>query len=184
VNARFIDSNVVFDAKIWAAWTAERRSKALPGAVEFLSHARRRGVSVFYITNRDVSEEAATRTNLRKQGLPLQSFGGEELSDNILSRGERPEWTSDKSSRRAAVARRFRVLLLLGDDLNDFLSGVRTDVGARLEKTLPYESWWGSKWFMLPNPMYGSWEDSLYNFDRAMPASRVTELKLERLRRE
>ena len=76
--------------------------------------------------------------------------------------GERSDWVSDKESRRRLVAAGYRVLLLLGDDLNDFLSGVRdASVERRAELAAAHADRFGSSWFVLPNPLYGSWERAL-----------------------
>jgi acid phosphatase len=86
-----------------------------------------------------------------------------------MCRGERADWGSDKSSRRAEVALHYRVLLLVGDDLGDFASNVRTSIPARRDIVLRYRENWGSKWIILPNPMYGSWEAALYPTDSQLP---------------
>ena len=58
------------------------------------------------MTNRETAEETGVRRNLDKLGFPIITDG-----DNVLLRGEKPEWTSDKSSRRAFVAASYRILL-------------------------------------------------------------------------
>ena len=86
--------------------------------------------------------------------------------DTVLSEGEPPyNWPSDKSSRRQYLANRFRILLLIGDDLGDFVSGARDAPENRLRLAREHSRRWGTSWFLLPNPMYGSWELSL-----ALPA--------------
>jgi acid phosphatase len=35
----------------------------------------------------------------------------------------------------------------------------------RIEEARKYHDRFGSKWFLLPNPVYGSWESVLYNRD-------------------
>ena len=67
---------------------------------------------------------------------------------------------SDQTGRRSAVAERFRILLLIGDDFNDF-TAVPDAVDERAKLRTFYEPMWGAKWFVLPNPMYGSWERSV-----------------------
>jgi predicted secreted acid phosphatase len=37
---------------------------------------------------------------------------------------------------------------------------VKTDNTTRKRRIATYRDWWGSRWFMLPNPMYGSWVDA------------------------
>jgi acid phosphatase len=114
-------------------------------------------VTAFYVSNREAYHETATRSNLTRHGFPLDA-----AEDVVLLRGEQAGWGGDKSSRRAHVAARFRVLLLVGDDLGDFLGVVRTDVARREALAAPYSEYWGFKWFLLPNPSYGSWEEALY----------------------
>lgn len=154
-QARLIVDGGTYNEEIWAKWTAERAAGAVPGAVAFTQYARQQGVTVFYVTNRDAPLEADTRANMAALGFPL-----DEARDTVLTRKERPEWASDKTSRRELVAREFRILLLVGDDLGDFLPN-RGTVAERDARVAPYEAWWGTKWIVLPNPMYGSWESAL-----------------------
>ena len=74
---------------------------------------------MLFVTNREHSVEEATRRNLINVGL-MQ----EDDEDLIFTKYEREEWTSNKQTRREFLSNRYRILLLLGDDLNDF-----TDAG-------------------------------------------------------
>jgi 5'-nucleotidase (lipoprotein e(P4) family) len=156
-QARMVRDNTAYAAATWDPWVREARATAIPGAREFTQYAAQKGVTVFYVTNRTANLEAATRKNLGAERFPL----AEEV-DTVLTRGERPEWnTSAKGRRRAHVARDFRILLLVGDDLGDFAvdaSGTPPERRARME---PYADWWGRRWIMLPNPTYGSWERAI-----------------------
>jgi len=138
----------------WAAWCNERKATPIPGALEFTKAAAAKGVTVFYVTNRDRALEQATRDNLAKYGFPL-----DPVRDTVLTRAERPEWSSsDKSSRRAMVARDYRILLLVGDDFGDFVAGARGTLAARQALDQANAAMWGVKWIALPNPLYGSWK--------------------------
>lgn len=181
-QARFLlEGDGRYSQKQWEQWTSEARAEPVPGAAEFLQAAAARGVTVFYISNRGRQEAEATRRNLIGKGFPFRDQAAGDLGDVLLLRGERPEWTSDKSSRRAAVAARYRVLLLCGDDLNDFFPA-RLQPEERAAKARAYDSWWGERWIILPNPMYGSWEDALYGYDRTMKPAEVQQRKLKALR--
>ena len=153
----------------WDDWIAKRRSPAVPGAVEFVRAARAmsdlsgRPVHVLFITNRECarrsgSENACpqqddTLANLVAVGLDVPT-----LADDILMKGERPEWDAEKLSRRQEVARRYRIVLNIGDDLADFLPGVRrSSVAERDNARCEQDAYWGRRWFALPNPIYGSW---------------------------
>ena len=64
-----------FNEAAWGEWVNERKARALPGAVEFLTAAAKRGVTVFYISTRDASLAEATLANLRLAGFPVVSVG-------------------------------------------------------------------------------------------------------------
>jgi predicted secreted acid phosphatase len=97
--------------------------------------------------------------NLRKY------FGSWITDEQVLTRGERREWKSDKTSRREYLAATHRILLLIGDDLSDFTETGAIPPRARLRAGEEYKAFWGISWIMLPNPMYGTWERALYGYD-------------------
>jgi acid phosphatase len=162
----------------WDAWVRESSAPPVPGAIEFARRAAQRGVTVFYVTNRDAALEQATERNLESLGFPLAAD-----VDVLLMRGERDGWGSDKASRRAHVASTHRVLILAGDDLNDFISVSRASIEERDRLEAEYASHWGVKWIMLPNPIYGSWERALYGFDYELSSEQKRALKQEGLKR-
>jgi 5'-nucleotidase (lipoprotein e(P4) family) len=152
-EARMVHMGKTYDSAEWAKWINEAGARAVPGSVEFLQWAASRGVTAFYITNRKADEERGTTENLRRLGFPL-------TPDSVLVRGERPEWTSrDKSPRRDWVASQYRVLAVVGDDLNDFVNTQGATASKRDELVAANADKWGSTWFVIPNPIYGSWED-------------------------
>ena len=46
----------------------------------------------------------------------------------------------------------------------------------------PYLGWVGERWFVLPNPSYGSWESALFNNDWSRPETARRQSKREALR--
>jgi acid phosphatase len=183
-QARFLlEGNGRYDRDVWMKWTAEKRARAVPGAAEFLSEAAAKGVTVFYVTNRAASEAGDTKANLVAQGFPWKDMAAGDIGDTLLLSGEKPEWTSDKSTRRAVVARHYRILFLGGDDMNDFFPARLTPV-ERASKAAAYEKWWGERWIILPNAMYGSWEDALLDYNRRLTPAEAQARKLKALRRE
>jgi acid phosphatase len=94
-------------------------------------------------------------------------------------------WGSDKSSRRRHVANDYRILLLLGDDFNDFVSGVGgkgVTLRDRTRLANQYKSYWGERWIMLPNPIYGSWEGALYEYEYRLPHTEKLKREYEKLK--
>lgn len=154
-EAGLVRRGETYRPETWGRWVRAAEAEPVPGSLAFTKEAARRGVTVFYVTNRDHEHEGPTRRNLEELGYPMS-----DERDVLLTEGERPEWTGDKATRRAAVARDFRVLLLLGDNLNDFVSARGLTPAERLALGARYEDRWGTRWFVLPNPMYGGWESA------------------------
>ncbi len=156
-EGRLVTQRTTFSPSAWDDWIREADARAVPGALDFLAQAHSKGVAILFITNRHAGQESSTRENLEKLGVSLPK----DL-DTVLTEGEPPfNWPSDKSSRRQYLARRFRILLLIGDDLGDFLPGARDSPEQRVRLAREHHERWGRSWFLLPNPMYGSWERSL-----------------------
>jgi 5'-nucleotidase (lipoprotein e(P4) family) len=150
------------DPDAWNDWIMRHKADALPGALDYVKVARELGVEVFYVTNRmcsspeDCAQQDATIRNLTDLGFP-------DVDDaKVLLKNERPGWTAEKSSRRAEIARDFRIVQLIGDDLGDFVPGVRkADPETRREMVAQYRGRFGHTWYLLPNPLYGSWKKAL-----------------------
>lgn len=174
-QSQMVRNQARFTSRPWSEWQARNEPQAVPGAVEFINYAESRGVTVFYVTNRDYATKPSTRLNLKTIGLKLPDH-----VNTVLTRNEQPDWPSDKESRRRHIAQSYRVLLLVGDDLADFISEYRTPEPTRLREAQKYNQW-GTKWFMLPNPMYGSWESTLYDFNLDLSREEVSQRKLKRL---
>ena len=148
-----------FSDQTWLDWVNRAQATAIPGAVEFLNYANSRGVRVFYITNRKVVEKQGTVTNLRKLGFP-------KVNDETLLVRTDPQ-SSSKEARRQSVAAKYRVVLLMGDNLNDFsdvFEKART-VADRQSAVVQAMKSFGTRFIVLPNPMYGDWENAIYDYN-------------------
>ena len=161
----------------WIDWGNEASAPAVAGVTKFLQEAQSKGVKVFYVTNRLAELEEATRKNLKDLELPL-----DEDRDVLMMKGE-SGWASDKTSRRALIAKDYRIIMIVGDQLSDFLSRQETALAPEERKMLAfkYRNMWGSKWFMITNPMYGGWEASIYDFKYPDDENTATKLRLENL---
>ena len=150
-------------------WVAEANATALSGVIEYIKEAKHLGIAVIYVTNRACKkrdgnndpcpQRTDTIKNLVKAGLP--PLGPDDL---VLLRNQQTDWTGDKSIRRAFICEKYRILQVFGDNLGDFApklgaSGMTPD--QRKEEIKQYQDKWGSKWFMLPNPIYGTWLNAL-----------------------
>lgn len=160
-QARMIKSGSEYDAEEWSKWVNEANAEAIPAAVELTQYAVGQGITVFFVTNRLHVNEEPTRKNLIKAGFPVY-----DSLDNILTKGEQDEWTSSKVERRKFIAQNYRVIMLFGDDLNDFISAKNISEKQRDELVEHYSDYFGKKWFILPNPVYGSWTQSITGFKK------------------
>ncbi len=175
-QAGLIKTGGAYSPESWNAYANSGSAGAVPGAVAFTQAAATSGVTVFYITNRDVITEEATTNNLTALGFPM---GGN--IDTVMTKNEQPDWTSRKGTRRAAVAKDYRVLLLLGDNFGDFTDDYR---GSSEERQTVYEAHrkhWGRDWLMLPNPAYGSWEAAAFGGDYTLSEEEKRRRKIDAL---
>lgn len=153
-------ANQSFSTKTWNQFCAAQISKAIPGAVEFTQYADSKGVKVFYISNRGVETKKDTKENMEKLGFPM---GGNV--DTFLMQNEKPDWGSQKGTRRAVIAKDYRILLNFGDNLGDFDDRYRTSEAERLKVFEEDKAHWGRDWLMIANPTYGSFDTAPFGHD-------------------
>lgn len=182
-QARLIRDGKEFDEFSWDQWCREQRALALPGAVEFAKAAAAKGVTVFYLTNRAQHLNEATLANLRNAGFPIAEKEPVFLGLGTVVEGCEAQG-SDKGCRRELIGRRYRVLALVGDQLGDFIDVDNNTVTARAEAIAPYANWFGERWFMLPNPTYGSWDSAILGNQRNAEAPVKHQIRRGALRTE
>lgn len=162
-QAELVRENARFDPETWDRWVASAGAGPISGVVEFAGKATARGITLIFITNRECAKRKGFSDPCPQEGDTIQNLENIGILDiepgQVLLRGERPGWGSEKESRRKSVAESYRILMLFGDDLGDFLPNVRKNITPkeRIELVHAYKEMWGKKWFVLPNPVYGSW---------------------------
>jgi 5'-nucleotidase (lipoprotein e(P4) family) len=140
-----------FTSETWNAWVKRREATPLPGAAAFLARVRALGGKIAIVTNRLGSECDDTRAVFDTYTLAY---------DAMLCR---PDGTpSDKNPRFDAVAAGrtpassapLEVVAFVGDNILDFprLTQATKTQGAQAF------SEFGVRYFLVPNPMYGSWQ--------------------------
>ena len=136
----------------WLRWVELARAEPLPGAVDFTCYADSLGVEVFYVSNRTVQEMGPTIENMVTLG-----FVNADSTHMLLK-----ETTSSKVERRALIEKDYDILLLIGDNLADH-SGIYEKRGPDHGFTTVDSDrrLFGTKYIVLPNPMYGNWLNEL-----------------------
>lgn len=144
-----------YDQESWYAWTDQADADTVPGAPNFLQYAASKSITVFYVTNRDEKERSSTLQNLQKFRLP--NADNEHL---ILK-----QTTSSKEQRRQSIMSNYNVVLLIGDNLADFSNLFdKKPMPERNANASVLASQFGNRFIVLPNPGYGDWETSLYQY--------------------
>ncbi|WP_266169247.1 5'-nucleotidase, lipoprotein e(P4) family [Dyella subtropica] len=179
-QARLIKSGGEFNEADWAAWCKEQNARALPGVVEFTQFAAKHGIAVIYISNRAKDLDEATLANLRKAGLPVSGPKAFLGLGTFVQDCE--QIGTEKGCRRQLVSRQYRVLMQFGDQIGDFVTVIANNAEGRQKAMAPYLSWIGSRWFVLPNATYGSWEPALFHNDWTAPREERHRLKVNALR--
>ncbi|WP_374120482.1 5'-nucleotidase, lipoprotein e(P4) family [Neobacillus sp. PS3-40] len=157
-------------ASPWEKWIEKAKAKALPGAVEFLKYADSKGVEIYYISNRKEAQKEETIRNLKQIGAPQVD------AEHVLLQqpGER-----GKETRRQSVATTHKIVLLFGDNLGDFNGFDDLSVSGRILEVDRRRDEFGKKLIIFPNPMYGNWEEAIYNY-----SSSKSDAEKEKLRKE
>ena len=160
-NARIILQHGSHAGEYFSEWCRQSTAPIIPGTKEFIEHATRQGVAVIYVSARKEALRDCTTRNLQALGLPFPA------PDRLLLNDGTP--LTSKTQQRADTAAQYRILLLVGDNLNDFVSDSKTDPETRRALVNEHAARWGREWIILPNPMYGNWEASLYEYDYSLP---------------
>jgi 5'-nucleotidase (lipoprotein e(P4) family) len=174
-QARLTRDRANYSTATWGEWVKAGEADAIPGARKFIAAARRLGHTVFYVSNRDCSTPAPTPADkcpaktATMRNLVALGIDPAPDPERMLLRGERPEW-STKSQRRAFIAANYRIVAMVGDDVGDFVDS-RVYVGDR-ERLAPR---FGTKWFLLPNSMYGSWTGPYDTLEKKYAGLRTSE---------
>jgi len=173
-EAFLIGNDFGYSSKTWTPWMAAAQATAIPGALEFLNYANKKGVEIFYVTNRKMVGYDGTEKNLKALGFP-----DVDKKHLLLRTG-----SSDKQERRDIVAKDYEIAFLMGDNLNDFASVfAKKPVADRFAEVDKIKDTWGKKFIVLPNPTYGEWEGSVYKGNWGASAAEKDKMRKDHLQR-
>lgn len=144
-----------FDDAIWDEWIPENKMIPSPGSVDFLKYAESKGVEVFYVTSREQGERTFeyALAHLKQNGFPYA-----DASHLTVLRD-----SSNKEKPQSEIAKKYNVVVMLGDNLNDFkrLYYVKSieQRNALMEKD---KDLFGKKFILFPNPTDGHWLAAIF----------------------
>jgi 5'-nucleotidase (lipoprotein e(P4) family) len=150
-QARLVRRGVRHSEDLFTEWARERASTAVPGARTFLTRVRELGGRIAIVTNRIMVQCPDTEAVFKALGM---------MYDVMLCRPDGA--SSDKNPRFDAVAagqtaagpQPLDVVAFVGDNIHDFPGGSQA---LRAQPDTAFSAF-GVRYFILPNPMYGSWE--------------------------
>jgi 5'-nucleotidase (lipoprotein e(P4) family) len=163
-------NNQEYDLVTWKQWTRKGECDTVAGAPAFFKYAASRGVTIFYLTNRDEDERPGTTKNLQLYNMP-----NADDAHLLMKTG-----ASSKEARRLQVLSRYNIVMLCGDNLADFdkLYDNHPTEANRNTTTTQAMHHFGNRYIVLPNPSYGDWEGALFNFNyKLSPAQRDSIIK-------
>jgi acid phosphatase len=175
-QAWMVRSDGHFSSKTWVPFVRSEQSLPVPGSLEFIKAARSKGVKVFYVSNRKAPQEQATRNNLKALGYPI-----DETEDTVLLKGEKEDWGSKKGTRRTVITENYRLVMVVGDNFGDFMDGYKGSIEERHALAAANNDLWGSKWIVIANPTYGSWESAAFGHNYKQSGDERRQLKLDAL---
>ena len=186
-QGRLLAEHRKYDPDLWDCWVAQKQALLVPGAELLFRALVEQRVRASFITNRkclprdgeDCPQERETLANLNAL---LKDTGYVATAEEVLMSAEKDPstgapWDDEKKARRDFVAKTHAIVMLVGDDLGDFLAGVRkATMAARAAEIEKVDDRWGKSWFLLPNPSYGSWVTAV-DQDAAPPRKRSDVVK-------
>jgi 5'-nucleotidase (lipoprotein e(P4) family) len=133
----------------WAAWVKERAAPPIPGASDFTRAVHQARGRVVIVTNRADSLCAETRANLQSAGIETDLV----LCQIPGQADKNPRFQKVQNGTASAGVPPLTVVAWFGDNILDFpgMSQASRNDPRALD---PF----GRKYFVLPNPMYGSWQ--------------------------
>ena len=143
------------DPAKWIKWLQKPIIPTVPGAVDFMKYAGEKGVSIFYISNRDTSGLNLTLNILLRLKLPDADLDHMLFLTNDLS----------KEARIQSVMKDNDVVMLFGDNLDDFMNVFEgKPIAERFAETDSLRDEWGKKFIVLPNATYDEWEEAFFGY--------------------
>jgi len=172
LEAQGIKTGKTYDSASWKNWVDMSAATAIPGAIEFLQWAASQNITIFYISNRNTSDIKPTLANLKKLELP----NADEQYMMFQEDG------ATKEPRRAKVSENFKIVMLLGDNLNDFTSLFENkNIADRKAEVDNVREEWGKRFIVVPNAIYGEWEKAIYDYEKNLTSEQKDAKRKEKL---
>ena len=144
-------AGLAYSPESWREWVSRRAATPLPGAAAFLGRVQDLGGRIAIVTNRLQSECEDTIAVFRLHALQY---------DAVLCRSaggpsdKNPRFEAVAAGQTPAGAGPLAVVAFVGDNILDFPRASQ----ASARENAAILGAFGVRFFVIPNPMYGSWQ--------------------------
>lgn len=151
-----------FDDALWDDWMSKNLVKAVPGSQAFFDHCLVNNVEVFYVSNRDQGDRTDEYALAQLENLNFPYADAEHLTANRA--------TSNKMAIKEKVSLSHNLVLMLGDNLNDYKRDYYvTDIDERFALVERDRDEYGDRFILLPNPTDGHWVRAIFGESEPSP---------------
>lgn len=140
-----------YSGESWAAWVKRREATPIPGAAAFLSRVRALGGKVAVVTNRLGSECDDTIAVFTAHALVYDAM---LCRPNGTPSDKNPRFEQVRTGGAPNLGGPVAILAFVGDNIQDF-PALAQSVKDKGEAGFAD---FGVRFWVLPNPMYGSWQ--------------------------
>jgi 5'-nucleotidase (lipoprotein e(P4) family) len=140
-----------FDDVSWNAFVRRKESPAVPGVVDFVNAVRAAGGRVTWISGRDDATREETKQNLAHVGLWHDEDRLCLQTEKAYTKAVRRREVSTGTGACAWPGHPVEVVAYVGDQVGDFPAAGEDLPDAGRDEAF------GTRFFLLPDPMYGSW---------------------------
>lgn len=138
-------------AESWAAWVHRREATALPGAAAFLTRVHALGGKIAIVTNRLQTECDDTAAVFKSQGLAYDAM---LCRPNGGPGDKNPRFELVRQGTAFGSTTPLTIVAFVGDNILDFPA---LSQSVRAQGAAGFGDF-GVRFFVVPNPMYGSWQ--------------------------
>jgi 5'-nucleotidase (lipoprotein e(P4) family) len=147
------DLGVGYSPATWTTWVNAKAAIPVPGALAFSQKVHQLGGKVVLVSNRMAMSECPQT----EQNLAAIGFAFDAMLCKTTTSDKNPRFDSVANGTAVAGLPALTVVMYVGDNILDFpviTQDIRKQPDAAFDK-------FGDSYFLLPNPMYGSWEKNL-----------------------
>ena len=154
-------SHTSFNLDSWGRYVNDANSSAEPGAAEITNYVHSIGCKVNLVTNRLASLQKPTEANLKKQGV---YFDQVLYAADPKAYDKNPRFDSIVNGTAPSKLDKQIVIAYFGSDIQDFPYSKQSAYKTKNpNKASVYSKFgdtnYGDTYFVLPNVMYGSWDE-------------------------